>query len=168
MSARPSLVRSIPFWILIVGSLATSGFGLWLAIDKLGVMTATLTDGTATGLEVYVGQVWAIVGGILVATGLIGLGLALVLGVVRSFVPLPAVEVVEAIAWSDDADDVEIVDVVAAPAAAPAVDEPAASIDEPAAASIDEPAAASVDEPAAASIDEPAADDAELEAAPKR
>ena len=41
-TARPSLIRSIPFWVLIAGSLATSGFGLWLAIDKLGVMTATL------------------------------------------------------------------------------------------------------------------------------
>lgn len=147
MSARPSLVRSIPFWILIVGSLATSGFGLWLAIDKLGVMTATLADGTATGVEVYVGQVWAIVGGILVATGLVGLGLALVLGVARSFVPQPAVEVVEAIAWSDDADDVEIVDVVAAP-----VDE-----------TVVEPAA-----PADEAVAPVAAGDTEFETAPKR
>ena len=30
MSARPSLVRSIPFWILIAGSLATSAVGAWL------------------------------------------------------------------------------------------------------------------------------------------
>jgi UPF0716 family protein affecting phage T7 exclusion len=148
MSARPRLVRSIPFWILIVGSLATSGFGLWLATDKLGVMTATLADGTATGVEVYVGQVWAIVGGILIATGLIGLGLALVLGVVRSFVPQPTVEVVEAIAWSDDvdsadsADDAEPVDVVA---------EPTDVI----------PSDAPVEETAAA-------DDSELESAPQR
>lgn len=119
MSARPSLIRSIPFWILIVGSLAAIGFGFWLTTDKLGVMSATLTDGTATGLEVYVGQVWAVVGGILVATGLIGLALSLVLGVVRSLLPQPAIEVVETIAWANDSDE-EIV-----------AEQPAVVIDEP-------------------------------------
>lgn len=118
MSVRPSLVRSIPFWILIAGSLATSVFGLWLAIDKLGVMTDKLADGTATGLEVYVGQVWAIIGGVLVATGLVGLALALVLGVVRSFLAQPVVEVIAPIDWSDDDDadtEVEVVAVVEQP-----------------------------------------------------
>ena len=115
MSARPRLIRSIPFWILIAGSLATIGFGLWLTTDKLGVMSATLADGTATGVEVYVGQVWAIVGGILIATGLIGLALSLVLGAVSSLVAQPAVEVVEAIAWSEQIDD-DAEPVVAEPA----------------------------------------------------
>ncbi|MET0673646.1 MAG: dinucleotide-utilizing enzyme [Microbacterium pygmaeum] len=147
MSARPSLVRSIPFWILIAGSLAAIGFGLWLTTDKLGVMSATLTDGTATGLEVYVGQVWAIVGGILMATGLIGLALALVLGAVRSLLPAPAVAVVETVAWSDanDTADDEIVSVPVAvePAAAA---EPVVAFAEPAPA---EPTAAETvpDEP---------------------
>ncbi|SDH30217.1 tetraspanin family protein [Microbacterium pygmaeum] len=133
MSARPSLVRSIPFWILIAGSLAAIGFGLWLTTDKLGVMSATLTDGTATGLEVYVGQVWAIVGGILMATGLIGLALALVLGAVRSLLPAPGVAVVETIAWSD-ANDTAHDDIVSEPVAVEpaAAAEPVVAFAEPA------------------------------------
>lgn len=102
MSVRPSLVRSTPFWILVAGSLATAGFGLWLAIDKLGVMSVGLADGTATPVDVYVGQVWAIVGGILIATGLIGLALALVVAAIRSFVPVTDVEILEAMDWSTD------------------------------------------------------------------
>ena len=67
MTIRPSLVRSIPFWILLVGSLATSAFGAWLAVTTLGTMSTALTAGTATPVDVYVGQVWAIVGGVLMA-----------------------------------------------------------------------------------------------------
>ncbi len=104
MSVRPSLVRSIPFWILIAGSLATAAVGLWLAIDKLGVMSVGLADGTATPVDVYVGQVWAIVGGILIATGIIGLALALVVAAIRSFVPVTDVEIIEAMDWSSDDD----------------------------------------------------------------
>ena len=102
MNVRPSLVRSIPFWILLVGSLATAGFGAWLAVDKLAVMSVGLTDGTATPVDVYVGQVWAIVGGILIATGIIGLALTLVTAVIRSFVPVTDVEIIEALDWSED------------------------------------------------------------------
>ncbi|MGZ8803822.1 MAG: dinucleotide-utilizing enzyme [Microbacterium sp.] len=102
MSVRPSLVRNIPFWILIVGSVTTAAFGLWLAIDKLGVMSVGLADGTATPVDVYVGQVWAIVGGILIATGIVGLALALVVAAIRAFVPVTDVEIVEAMDWSSD------------------------------------------------------------------
>ncbi|MCR2762145.1 dinucleotide-utilizing enzyme [Microbacterium sp. zg.B48] len=107
MTARPSLVRSIPFWILLVGSLATGVLGAWLTVDKLAVMSTALTAGTATPVDVYVGQVWAIVGGILIATGIVGLALALVVAVVRSFVPATDVEIIEALDWSaeDDAHD---------------------------------------------------------------
>ena len=108
MPVRPSLVRSIPFWILVIGSLATSAFGAWLAVTTLGTMSAALTDGSATPVDVYVGQVWAIVGGILIATGIVGLALALVVAVVRSFVPVTDVEIIEALDWSaeDEADAV--------------------------------------------------------------
>lgn len=102
MTVRPSLVRSIPFWILLVGSIATGAFGAWLATDRLSVMTTGLTDNTATAADVYVGQVWAIIGGILIATGIVGLALALVLAVLRSFVPVPDVEIIEALDWSAD------------------------------------------------------------------
>ena len=107
MTARPSLVRSIPFWILLVLSLATSAFGAWLAIDKLAVMSAGLTAGTATPVDVYVGQVWAIVGGILLATGIVGLALALVLAVIRSFVPTTDADIIEALDWSTDDEALE-------------------------------------------------------------
>ena len=124
MTVRPSLVRSIPFWILIVGSLATSAFGAWLAVTTLGTMSTALTAGTATPVDVYVGQVWAIVGGVLIATGVIGLALALVLAVLRSFIPVTDVEIIEALDWSDDD---ELVADKAPTAAAPVATEKADS-----------------------------------------
>jgi hypothetical protein len=131
MTVRPSLVRSIPFWILLVGSVATIAFGAWLSVTTLGTMSTALTAGTATPVDVYVGQVWAIVGGILIATGILGLGLVLVLGVLRSFVPVTDVEIIEAMDWSaeDDIDDAAEPVVVSEPTAAEneptAVTEPA-------------------------------------------
>jgi hypothetical protein len=122
MTVRPSLVRSIPFWILLVGSVATSVFGAWLAVTTLGTMSTALTAGTATPVDVYVGQVWAIVGGVLIATGILGLALVLVLGVLRSFVPVTDVEIIEALDWSDD----ELVADEAPIASAPVATEPAA------------------------------------------
>ncbi len=107
MTVRPSLVRSIPFWILLVGSLATAAVGAWLTVDKLAVMSVGLTAGTATPVDVYVGQVWAIIGGILLATGILGLALTLVTAVIRSFVPVTDVEIIEALDWSDDKDALE-------------------------------------------------------------
>jgi len=87
MTARPSLVRSIPFWILLVGSLASTIAGAWLVVTKISLMNSTLTDGSATGVEVYGGQAWVTLGAGLVAAGLIGFIAALSLGVLRSFVP---------------------------------------------------------------------------------
>ena len=128
MTVRPSLVRSIPFWILLVGSVATIAFGAWLSVTTLGTMSTALTAGTATPVDVYVGQVWAIVGGILIATGILGLGLVLVLGVLRSFVPVTDVEIIEAMDWSaeDDIADADEPVVASEPAAATAENEPVA------------------------------------------
>lgn len=86
MTARPRLVRSVPYWILVVGSVVAGGVGLWLTLDKLGVMTSSILDGTATGVEVYAGQSWAVLGSILIGTGLIGLALALTVAVFSSLV----------------------------------------------------------------------------------
>jgi len=108
MTARPRLVRSIPFWILIAGSLATVALGAWLVLDKLATMNATLLDGTATGVEVYGGQSLITVGAALIAAGLIGFVAALFLGVLRSFVPAAPVEVVEPLDWT--AEDETFVD----------------------------------------------------------
>jgi len=151
MTVRPSLVRSIPFWILLVGSLAVGAYGAWLTVDTLGGMSTRITDGTASAVDVYVGQVWAIIGGILIATGVVGLALALVLAVIRSFVPVTDVEIIEGLDWADDDEDLSE-DAAPADQAEPVVASEAAVASEPATA---EPAV--VAEPVAADGDTGAA-----------
>lgn len=87
MPTRPSLIRSVPYWVIVIVSLATGLFGGWLVVDRLSVMTRTLTDQTATGVEVYVGQSLVVLGAAFIAAGVIGLVFALALAVLRSFVP---------------------------------------------------------------------------------
>lgn len=101
MTTRPRLSRSIPFWGLIAGSAAAVGFGAWLTIDKISVMTSTLTDGSATGVEVYAGQAWALFGAVIAGAGLVGLVAALSLGAARNLLA-PTVDVVESISWQDE------------------------------------------------------------------
>ncbi|QKJ19597.1 dinucleotide-utilizing enzyme [Microbacterium hominis] len=95
MSARPRLARSIPFWGLITASLASAAAGALILVDKLGTMTTTLLDGTATGVEVYVGQSLAVLGAILIGAGVLGLLLAFTVGAIATLRPAAAVEVVE-------------------------------------------------------------------------
>nr|BFF11540.1 hypothetical protein GCM10025699_28430 [Microbacterium flavescens] len=95
MSTRPRLVRSIPFWALLAASLATAVTGAVLLIDKLGVMTTTLTDGTATGVEVYVGQTVAVVGGILLGAGVLGVLITLAIAAAATLRPYAPVEVAQ-------------------------------------------------------------------------
>lgn len=102
MSTRPRLTHSIPFWALVAFSLASGLGGAYLLFEKLGGMDARLTDGTATSNDVYVGQIWAILGAILIGAGVIGLTLALTVAALRSFVPAPAAEVVEPPAFDGD------------------------------------------------------------------
>jgi len=97
------LLTSIPFWILLVGSLASAAAGTWLILDKITVMETGILDGTATGVEVYGGQSWVVLGGALVAAGLVGLIATLTLAVVRSLLPEPPVEIVEP--TGDDSED---------------------------------------------------------------
>ena len=101
------LSRSIPFWVLVAGSVVAIAGGAYLLITKLAVMASTLTDGSATGVEVYAGQTWAVIGGILVGAGLVGLALALTLAALRAVVApraieVEAVEVISAPAWEDE------------------------------------------------------------------
>lgn len=96
---RPRLTRSVPFWILLGGSVVSIGAGAFVLVEKLGTMATTLADGTATGVEVYAGQIWAVLGAILVGAGLIGLALAATLATLRSFAPVAPVEVIDAPAW---------------------------------------------------------------------
>lgn len=111
---RPRLTRSIPFWVLIVGSLASAAAGAFLLIDKLGGMDARLTDGTATSNDVYVGQIWGVFGAVLIGAGIVGLILALTVASLRSFVAAPAAaqEVIEPPAF-DDVDEADAVEVSA-------------------------------------------------------
>jgi len=119
------LSRSIPYWVLVGGSVVTLAGGAYLLISKLTLMATTLTDGTATGVEVYAGQIWAVLGAILVGAGLIGLALALTLAGLRSAIPArETVDVIEPPAWDDV---VEIpADEVEATAAEAAAEAPAA------------------------------------------
>ena len=124
MTARPRLTRSIPFWILIAGSLASIALGAWLVVDKIATMSATLLDGTATGVEVYGGQSWVTLGAALVGAGLVGLVASLFLAVLRSFVPVVPVASLESIEW--DAEPETLTDaepVVAEPVDADPVDD---------------------------------------------
>lgn len=134
------LSRSIPFWVLVAGSLAAIAGGATLLIMKLSVMAATLTDGSATGVEVYAGQTWAVVGAILVGVGLVGLALALTLGALSTAVGARAVPAVEA---------VEVADVTAAPVweSEPVVDAPASRAEARAAAAPATAPATVADEP---------------------
>jgi hypothetical protein len=97
---RTELRRSVPFWLLLAGSVASFGYGGWLVLDKITTMTATIADGSATGIEVYAGQAWVVVGGAFLAAGLIGLVTVLSLAVIRSILPIaaaaPAAESVDA------------------------------------------------------------------------
>lgn len=112
MTARSSLVRSIPFWILFIGSLALTGFGAWMVIDRLTRLESSIatppTDTAgqlATTISVYVSPAAATVGAILLGAGLIGLLLTLTVATLRSVLPAPAVEAADEMAWSDDIDD---------------------------------------------------------------
>lgn len=95
-----SLTRSIGFWLLLVLSLAAAGVGGWLISGQIGTMTSTLTDGTATGVEVYVGQSLVVVGAGLLGAGVIGVLLAVALTAVQSLIPVAAPVIVEPIDWT--------------------------------------------------------------------
>lgn len=100
-----SLIRSMGFWLLLVVSLATTAVGAWLISGQIGTMTTTLLDGTATGVEVYVGQSLVVVGAGVLAAGIVGILLTLALVAARSLVPAPAPAVVEAIDWTVEAEE---------------------------------------------------------------
>ena len=120
-----SLSRSIGFWLLLVVSLIATAIGGWLIAGQIGTMTTTLLDGTATGIEVYVGQSLVVVGAGVLAAGIVGILLTLALVAARSLVPVAAPAVVEPIDWSAQTPDAPAsasapVEVKEAPAAAEA------------------------------------------------
>lgn len=95
-----SLTRSIGFWLLLAVSIVTTAIGAWLVSSQIGTMTTTLIDGTATGIEVYVGQSLVVVGAGVLSAGIVGILLTLGLVAARSLVRAPAPAVVEAIDWT--------------------------------------------------------------------
>lgn len=117
-----SLTRSIGFWLLLVVSLATTAVGGWLISGQIGTMTTTLLDGTATGVEVYVGQSLVVVGAGVLAAGIIGILLTLGLVAARSLVPAPAAAVVEEIDWTAEPEAMAV-------ATAPTAEAPEVSAD---------------------------------------
>jgi hypothetical protein len=118
MNPRPRLVSSISFWVLLVLSLASLGYGLWIVLDKINVMTSTLQDQSATGVEVYAGQSWIVFGAAFIGAGAIGVIVTLALVTVSSLLPRPAVAVVETIDWTTEDADVETTASTPPPAAA--------------------------------------------------
>ena len=120
-----SLTRSIGFWLLLVVSLVTTAVGGWLVASQIGTMTTTLVAGTATGVEVYVGQSLVVVGAGVLGAGIVGILLSLVLVAARALVPTAAPTVVEAIDWTAEADETTAAaaePTEASAAAAPVVD----------------------------------------------
>ncbi|MFJ2552853.1 hypothetical protein [Microbacterium sp. NPDC087591] len=99
-----SLTRSIGFWLLLVLSVASAAVGGWIISGQIGTMTSTLTDGTATGVEVYVGQSLVVVGAALLGAGVLGILLAVALTAVRALIPTAAPVVVEPIDWTAEND----------------------------------------------------------------
>ena len=102
MSTRPHLVRSVPFWGLVAVSLATAAGGAYLLSDRLGTMTTALTAGTATPVDVYVGQSVAVVAGIVLGAGIVGILLALDIAALATLRPRTQVEPVEAADANDE------------------------------------------------------------------
>ncbi len=100
---KKSLTRSTGFWLLPVLSLASAGVGGWLISGQIGTMTTTLLAGTATGVEVYVGQSLVVVGAALLGAGVLGLLLTFALVAVQAMLPAPAPVIVEPIDWTAEA-----------------------------------------------------------------
>lgn len=90
-----SLTRSTGFLSLIVLSLASVAVGGWLVTSRLTTMASGLLDGTATTVDVYVGQSLAVLGSTLLGAGVLGILLAFALLAVRTLVPSAAPAVVQ-------------------------------------------------------------------------
>ncbi|SIR60153.1 hypothetical protein [Microbacterium sp. RURRCA19A] len=101
MQTRPRLVTSIPFWVLLVLSLASVIGGLVIVFQQIDAMQAVLNDPNATVVTVYVAQSWAIVGAAVIGAGAIGLVATLAVAAVVSTRPRADVAV-ETIDWTSD------------------------------------------------------------------
>lgn len=116
MQTRPRLVTSIPFWVLVAGSLAAVIAGLVIVLRGIDAMQAVLNDPNATVVTVYVAQSWVTVGAAVVGAGALGLVAALAVAAVVTTRPRPDVAV-EAIDWTSDEESAPEPAVFSAPAA---------------------------------------------------
>lgn len=101
MKTRPRLVTSIPFWVLVVASLAAIAGGLAIVLNGIDAMEQVLNDPSATVVQVYVGQSWVVVGAAVLGAGAVGIVAALALAAATALVRSPDVSV-ETIDWSSD------------------------------------------------------------------
>ncbi|SDO73027.1 hypothetical protein SAMN04487848_1812 [Microbacterium sp. ru370.1] len=101
MKTRPRLVTSIPFWVLVVASLAAIAGGLAIVLNGIDAMEQVLNDPNATVVQVYVGQSWVVVGAAVLGAGAVGIVAALALAAATALVRRPDVSV-ETIDWSSD------------------------------------------------------------------
>ena len=101
MKTRPRLVTSIPFWVLVVASLAAIVGGLAIVLNGIDAMEQVLNDPNATVVQVYVGQSWVVVGAAVLGAGAVGIALALSLAAATALVRRPDVAI-ETIDWNDD------------------------------------------------------------------
>ncbi len=93
MTASRTLLRTPAYPALFGGSIVGIAAGTWLVLDRLSTMTTGLENGTATGVEVYAGQAWVVVGAVLIGAGLLGVALSLALATLSSIVRRPSHEV---------------------------------------------------------------------------
>ncbi|MEV7758135.1 dinucleotide-utilizing enzyme [Microbacterium sp. NPDC089180] len=101
MKTRPRLVTSIPFWVLVVASLAAIAGGLAIVLNGIDAMEQVLNDPNATVVQVYVGQSWVVVGAAVLGAGAIGIALVLALGAAATLTRRPDVAI-ETIDWNSD------------------------------------------------------------------
>ncbi|MBT9608115.1 hypothetical protein [Microbacterium sp.] len=101
MQTRPRLVTSVPFWVLVAGSLAAVIGGLVIVLRGIDAMQAVLNDPNATVVTVYVAQSWVTVGAAVLGAGALGIVATLAVAAVVTTRPQPDVSV-EAIDWTND------------------------------------------------------------------
>lgn len=156
MQTRPRLVTNVPFWVLVIASLAAVIGGLVLVLRQVDAIQALVNDPNATVVTVYVAQSWVSVGAALLAAGAIGVAAALAVGAVVSTRPRSDVSV-ETIDWTNDDET------VAAPSStSPYASAPAATTAAPIAmedADIETPSTATAPPQAAAAAQQDANDD---------
>jgi len=125
MQTRPRLVTNVPFWVLVIASLAAVIGGLVLVLRQVDAIQALVNDPNATVVTVYVAQSWVSVGAAILAAGAIGLASALAVATVVSTRTNPDVAI-ETIDWTSD--DESAAEQIPAFATAPAATAPAAPI----------------------------------------